>query len=86
MIVLSPPLGGMEEDGIEANFPAAYRTRETADLFLALIMHLLEEGGREAIVLPDGTLFGGGVKTRIKEKAAAREQSASNRSAAEWCV
>jgi type I restriction enzyme M protein len=28
----------MEEDGIETNFPAAFRTRETADLFLVLIM------------------------------------------------
>jgi type I restriction enzyme M protein len=68
VIVTNPPFGGMEEDGIEANFPAAYRTRETADLFLVLIMHLLEDGGRGAIVLPDGTLFGEGVKTRIKEK------------------
>ena len=44
------------------------RTKETADLFLVLIMHLLKPGGRAAIVLPDGTLFGEGVKTRIKEK------------------
>lgn len=58
----------MEEDGIESNFPATYRTRETADLFLVLIIHLLKNGGRAAIVLPDGTLFGEGVKTRIKEK------------------
>ncbi|NJL20012.1 MAG: SAM-dependent DNA methyltransferase [Leptolyngbyaceae cyanobacterium SM1_3_5] len=68
VIVTNPPFGGMEEDGIEANFPATLRTRETADLFLVLIMHLLEPGGRAAIVLPDGTLFGEGVKTRIKEK------------------
>ncbi|VVB96121.1 N-6 DNA Methylase [uncultured archaeon] len=68
VIVTNPPFGGMEEDGIESNFPATYRTRETADLFLLLIMHLLKEKGRGAIVLPDGTLFGEGVKTRIKEK------------------
>ncbi|VVB86333.1 N-6 DNA Methylase [uncultured archaeon] len=68
VIVTNPPFGGMEEDGIESNFPAAYRTRETADLFLLLIMHLLKEGKRGAIVLPDGTLFGEGVKTHIKEK------------------
>lgn len=67
-IVTNPPFGGMEEDGIEKNFPQAYSTRETADLFLVLIIHLLREGGRGAIVLPDGTLFGEGVKTRIKEK------------------
>lgn len=67
-IVTNPPFGGMEEDGIEKNFPQTYSTRETADLFLVLITHLLREGGRGAIVLPDGTLFGEGVKTRIKEK------------------
>ncbi len=68
VIVTNPPFGGMEEDEIESNFPAAFQTRETADLFLVLIMHLLKEGGRCGIVLPDGTLFGEGVKTRIKEK------------------
>ena len=68
VVVTNPPFGGTEEDGIEGNFPAAFRTRETADLFLVLITHLLKDGGRAAIVLPDGTLFGEGVKTRIKEK------------------
>ena len=66
VIVTNPPFGGMEEDGIESNFPASFRTRETADLFLVLIVHLLKDGGRGAIVLP--TLSGGGVKTRIKEE------------------
>lgn len=67
-IITNPPFGGMEEDGIEDNFPSAFRTKETADLFLVLILTLLRQGGRGAIVLPDGTLFGEGVKTRIKEK------------------
>jgi type I restriction enzyme M protein len=68
VIITNPPFGGMEEDGIETGFPTAYQTRETADLFLVLITHLLKDNGRGAIVLPDGTLFGEGVKTRIKEK------------------
>jgi type I restriction enzyme M protein len=68
VIITNPPFGGKEEDGIESNFPASFRTRETADLFLVLIMHLLKPGGRAGMVLPDGTLFGEGVKTRIKEK------------------
>jgi type I restriction enzyme M protein len=67
VIVTNPPFGGMEEDGIESNFPAEFRTRETADLFLVLLMKILKPGGRAGIVLPDGTLFGEGVKTRIKE-------------------
>ncbi len=68
VIITNPPFGGMEEDGIENNFPATYRTRETADLFLVLIIHLLKKGGRGALVLPDGTLFGDGVKARVKQK------------------
>jgi len=68
VVVTNPPFGGMEEDGIESNFPAGFRTRETADLFLVLIMKILKNGGRAGLVLPDGTLFGEGVKTRIKEE------------------
>src|SRR5215207_1354778 len=67
IVLTNPPFGGKEEDGIESNFPAHFRTRETADLFLALIVRLLKPGGRAAVVLPDGTLFGEGVKTRLKE-------------------
>ena len=38
VIVTNPPFGGTEEDGIEKNFPAEMQTRETADLFLQLIV------------------------------------------------
>ena len=68
VVVTNPPFGGTEEPGIELNFPSLYRTRETADLFLVLIMKLLREGGRCGMVLPDGFFFGEGAKTRIKEK------------------
>ena len=67
IVLTNPPFGGREEDGIETNFPKHFQTRETADLFLALIIRLLRPGGRAAVVLPDGTLFGEGVKTRLKE-------------------
>ncbi len=67
IVLTNPPFGGREEDGIESNFPQHFRTRETADLFLALIVRLLKPGGRAAVVLPDGSLFGEGVKTRLKE-------------------
>jgi type I restriction enzyme M protein len=35
---------------------------------MTLIIHLLKDGGRAAVVLPDGFLFGEGMKTRLKEK------------------
>ena len=67
VIITNPPFGGTEEDGIEKNFPTETRTRETADLFLQLIIEVLKDKGRAAVVLPDGTLFGEGVKTKIKK-------------------
>jgi type I restriction enzyme M protein len=67
VVVMNPPFGGTEEPGVEMNFPADFRSRETADLFLVLITQLLKSRGRAGIVLPDGFLFGEGVKTRIKK-------------------
>lgn len=68
-VITNPPFGGMEEDGVGTDFPADVQTRETADMFLVLIVKKLlkDKGGRGAIVLPDGTLFGEGVKAKIKE-------------------
>ncbi len=68
VIVTNPPFGGIEEDGIETNFPEKFRTKETADLFMVLLMYLLKDRGRAGIVLPDGFLFGEGIKTAIREK------------------
>jgi type I restriction enzyme M protein len=68
IVLTNPPFGGREEDGIESNFPRHFQTRETADLFLALIIRILKPDGRAAVVLPDGSLFGEGVKTRLKEQ------------------
>lgn len=68
VIATNPPFGGMEQDGIEQNFPTEFRTRETADLFMALIIKLLKGQGRAGVVLPDGFLFGEGVKTNLKRR------------------
>lgn len=68
VIVTNPPFQGREADGVENNFPTALRTRETADLFLGLVIHLLKPGGRAAIVLPDSTLFGTGVKDTLRQR------------------
>lgn len=68
VILTNPPFGGTEEQGIEKNFPAKFQTRETADLFMVLLIQLLKANGRAAVVLPDGFMFGEGIKTAIKEK------------------
>ncbi|HEO1013104.1 TPA: SAM-dependent DNA methyltransferase [Streptococcus agalactiae] len=68
LIMMNPPFGGSELDTIKNNFPAELRSSETADLFMAVIMYRLKENGRVGVILPDGFLFGEGVKTRLKEK------------------
>lgn len=67
-IAMNPPFGGVEEDIVLTNFPDNFKTKETADLFMTLIMYRLSKNGRAGVVLPDGFLFGEGVKTNIKEK------------------
>jgi type I restriction enzyme M protein len=67
-ILANPPFGGIVANGNEGNFPQNYRTKESADLFLILMIQLLKVGGRAGIVLPDGSLTGEGVKQRVREK------------------
>ncbi|WP_338658551.1 class I SAM-dependent DNA methyltransferase [Paraclostridium sordellii] len=68
VIAMNPPFGGIEEDSVLINFPNNFQTKETADLFMTLMMYRLSDKGRAGVVLPDGFLFGEGVKTKIKEK------------------
>jgi type I restriction enzyme M protein len=68
VIVANPPFGGVVSNNNERNFPQTYRTKESADLFLILMIHLLKDGGRAAVVLPDGSLTGDGVKQRVRQK------------------
>ena len=68
VILANPPFGASIADGVETNFPQSFRCRESADLFVILMIQLLEPGGRCAIVLPDGCITGDGYKERIREK------------------
>lgn len=68
VILANPPFGGIVANSNENNFPLTYRTKESADLFLILMIHLLKQGGRAGIVLPDGSLTGEGLKQRIRQK------------------
>jgi type I restriction enzyme M protein len=68
VVLTNPPFGGEEEKAIQANFPEGTRTAETAWLFLQLVQRMLDRGGRCAIVVPNGVLFGGGVGAKIKER------------------
>lgn len=68
VILMNPPYGGSEKSIIQGNFPEQFRSAETADLFMTLITYRLKQGGRAAVVIPDGFLFGSGAKQAIKER------------------
>lgn len=69
VIAMNPPFGGSTEASVKNNFKAEYRSSETADLFMVLIMQRLKAGGRAGIVVPDGFLFGtDGAKLAIKRR------------------
>ena len=69
VVLMNPPYGGAEKPAIQNNFPVALRSSETADLFLALILYRLKRGGRAAVIIPDGFLFGqDGAKVEIKKR------------------
>jgi len=67
VILTNPPFGASVADRVETNFPQNYRTTESTDLFLVLMIRYLNDGGRAGIVLPDGSLTGEGVKQRIRQ-------------------
>ena len=68
VILANPPFGASIADGVETNFPQSFRCRESADLFVVLMIRLLKPQGDGAIILPDGCITGDGYKERIREK------------------
>ena len=60
--------GGLVVNNYENNFPLNYRTKDSADLFTILIIHLLKEGGRAGIAVTNAALTGEGVKQRVRQR------------------
>ncbi len=69
IILMNPPYGGTESEGVKINFPADLRSSETADLFMSVVMYRINDTGRAAVIIPDGFLFGvDNAKVAIKKK------------------
>lgn len=55
----NPPFAGsLDYDSTAKDLLAIVKTRKTELLFLALFLRLLKTGGRAAVIVPDGVLFG----------------------------
>ena len=59
LILANPPFkGSLDYDGVEGSLLKIVKTKKTELLFLALILRMLKIGGRCAVIIPDGVLFG----------------------------
>lgn len=59
LVLANPPFAGaLDFDATAKDLLAVVRTRKTELLFMALFLKLLKPGGRAAVIVPDGVLFG----------------------------
>lgn len=59
LVLANPPFAGsVDSDGIAKDLTRVVKTKKTELLFLALFLKLLKPGGRAAVIVPDGVLFG----------------------------
>jgi type I restriction enzyme M protein len=59
LILANPPFkGALDYDEVESSLLNVTKTKKTELLFLALILRMLKLGGRAAVIVPDGVLFG----------------------------
>ncbi|MFG2315990.1 type I restriction-modification system subunit M [Streptomyces tendae] len=59
LILANPPFAGsLDYDSTARDLQTVVKTKKTELLFLALFLRLLKPGGRAAVVVPDGVLFG----------------------------
>ena len=68
VMLSNPPFGTARGGGGPTRDDLTFATSNKQLAFLQHIVRHLKDGGRAAVVLPDGFLFGEGVKARIKEQ------------------
>ena len=59
LVLANPPFkGSLDAEGVSADLLKVTKTKKTELLFLALFIRVLKTGGRAAVIVPDGVLFG----------------------------
>lgn len=75
LILANPPFAGsLDYESCAKNIQAIVKTKKTELLFLALFLRLLKTGGRAAIIVPDGVLFGSSTAHKTLRKKIVEEQ------------
>lgn len=59
LVLANPPFkGSLDYEGVSSDLLKVCKTKKTELLFLALFLRILKKGGRAAVIVPDGVLFG----------------------------
>ncbi|RLQ21558.1 SAM-dependent DNA methyltransferase [Seongchinamella sediminis] len=59
LVLANPPFkGSLDEEDVDPEILRTVKTKKTELLFVALILRMLKVGGRAAVIVPDGVLFG----------------------------
>ena len=58
VILANPPFKGSLDEDVHPSLLRQVKTKKTELLFVALILRMLKTGGRSAMIVPDGVLFG----------------------------
>ncbi|KAB8036884.1 N-6 DNA methylase [Silvanigrella paludirubra] len=75
LLLANPPFAGsLDNENVAKNLQQVVKTKKTELLFLALILQLLKPGGRAAVIVPDGVLFGSSKAHKELRKMIVEEQ------------
>jgi type I restriction enzyme M protein len=76
LILANPPFkGALDYDEVESSLLNVTKTKKTELLFLTLILRMLKLGGRAAVIVPDGVLFGSsGAHKSIRKELVENQQ------------
>ena len=75
LILANPPFAGsLDYESTAKDLQQIVKTRKTELLFLALFLRLLKPGGRAAVIVPDGVLFGSSKAHKALRRMLVEEQ------------
>lgn len=75
LILANPPFAGsLDYESTAKDLQRIVKTKKTELLFLALFLKLLKPGGRAAVIVPDGVLFGSSTAHKTLRKMLVEDQ------------
>ena len=75
LILANPPFAGsLDYESTAKDLQRVVKTKKTELLFLALFLKLLKPGGRAAVIVPDGVLFGSSAAHKTLRRMLVEEQ------------